>query len=289
MELREAIVRVLSTKDRAASVPLVTRYSLNNNNDLAKGMHILLVEDNAVNQKLAVRLLEKRGHHVTIASNGREALTALEMKSFDLVLMDVQMPIMDGLEATALLREKEKKTGRHQQVIAMTALVMKGDRERCIAAGMDGYLTKPIRTKELDYVLEKHAVNSSPSQDEPATIVEAGESAVNTAELMERIGEDRELLAELIGIFQKEYPGYLQSAREALALGKIEELKRTAHTLRGSLSNLAADSASQIAGTLENEASSMTSTSANQLIDSLAREISQVVVSLNTLNQEAPH
>ncbi len=102
---------------------------------------ILLAEDNLVNQKLAMRLLEKRGHQVVLAANGLEALSALETRSYDLVLMDVQMPIMDGLEATRLLREKERGSGRHQAVIAMTALVMKGDRERCLAAGMDGYLT----------------------------------------------------------------------------------------------------------------------------------------------------
>ena len=103
--------------------------------DPAKSLHILLAEDNAVNQKLAVRLLEKRGHHVTVVCNGREALSALEKECFDLVLMDVQMPEMDGLDATRLLREKEKESEHRQPVIAMTALVMKGDRERCIEAG----------------------------------------------------------------------------------------------------------------------------------------------------------
>jgi two-component system sensor histidine kinase/response regulator len=111
--------------------------------DPAKSLRILLAEDNAVNQKLATRLLEKRGHDVVVAWNGLETLSALEQGSFDLVLMDVQMPEMDGLEATKELRKKEKGTGRHQPVVAMTALVMKGDRERCLAAGMDGYLPNP--------------------------------------------------------------------------------------------------------------------------------------------------
>jgi two-component system, sensor histidine kinase and response regulator len=115
---------------------------------------VLLAEDNLVNQRLAVRLLEKRGHRVVVAANGLEALQALEKESFDLVLMDVQMPEMDGLEATAILREKEKGTGVHQAVVALTAHAMKGDREKCLAAGMDGYLTKPIRPQELDQLLE---------------------------------------------------------------------------------------------------------------------------------------
>jgi two-component system sensor histidine kinase/response regulator len=117
-------------------------------------LRVLLAEDNLVNQRLAVRLLEKRGHRVTVAGTGLEALLALEKESFDLVLMDVQMPEMDGLEATAAIREKEKGTGQHQAVVALTAHAMKGDREKCLAVGMDGYLTKPIRPPELDQLLE---------------------------------------------------------------------------------------------------------------------------------------
>jgi CheY-like chemotaxis protein len=119
-----------------------------------ESLKVLLAEDNAVNQRLAVRLLEKRGHRVVVAANGREALEALEKDRFDLVLMDVQMPEMDGMEATAAIRKKESKSGAHQWVIALTAHAMKGDRENCLAAGMDGYLTKPIRPQELDEVLE---------------------------------------------------------------------------------------------------------------------------------------
>jgi two-component system sensor histidine kinase/response regulator len=153
-ELREAIVRVLSASEQAGVIPMITRYSLQAEGDLAKSLSILLAEDNSVNQKLAIRLLEKRGHKVDLASNGREALSALEKGTYDLVLMDVQMPEMDGLEATQLLREKEGISGRRQAIVAMTALVMKGDRERCMAAGMDGYLSKPIRPQELDEMLD---------------------------------------------------------------------------------------------------------------------------------------
>ena len=106
---------------------------------------------------------EKRGHRVVLAINGKRALSALEKTAYDLVLMDVQMPEMDGLEATEKLREREKSTGKHQPVVAMTALVMKGDRERCIAAGMDGYLSKPIRPQELDEVLDAGALHVAPA------------------------------------------------------------------------------------------------------------------------------
>ena len=108
-----------------------------------------MAEDNHVNQILAVRLLEKRGHHVQVANDGREALEKLKAADFDLVLMDVQMPVMGGFEATAAVREMEKGTGRHIPIVALTAHAMTGDRELCLAAGMDGYVPKPIRSEEL--------------------------------------------------------------------------------------------------------------------------------------------
>jgi CheY-like chemotaxis protein len=116
-----------------------------------------LAEDNRVNQKIATRLLEKRGHHVVLAVNGEEAIAALAQRSYDLVFMDVHMPGMDGIEATIAIREREKLTGLHQPVIALTALAMIGDRERCLAAGMDGYLSKPIDLQKLDEILAVYA------------------------------------------------------------------------------------------------------------------------------------
>jgi two-component system, sensor histidine kinase and response regulator len=147
---------VLGTHEQNGAIPLITRFSLHDGRDPAASLRLLLAEDNAVNQRLAVRLLEKRGHHVVVAGNGAEALAALEKQQFDLVFMDVQMPEMDGLEATAVIREKEKASGRHQPIIALTAHAMKGDREKCLAGGMDGYLTKPIRPQELDEILEEY-------------------------------------------------------------------------------------------------------------------------------------
>ena len=119
-----------------------------------KNLDILLAEDNAVNQKVATRLLEKQGHKVTVVANGRAALAALERNRFDIVLMDVQMPEMDGFEVTAAIRKGERDTGVHLPIIAMTARAMKGDRERCLAAGMDGYIAKPIQAAQLFEMLQ---------------------------------------------------------------------------------------------------------------------------------------
>jgi CheY-like chemotaxis protein len=121
-----------------------------------QGVRILLAEDNKVNQRVAVRMLEKDGHQVIVVGDGHQALAALEREDFDLVLMDVQMPEMGGLEATAAIREKEKSTGRHLPIVAMTAGAMQGDQEKCLAAGMDGYLSKPVRSQELREIVETH-------------------------------------------------------------------------------------------------------------------------------------
>jgi CheY-like chemotaxis protein len=112
-------------------------------------LRILLVEDSVFNQKVALGLLQKYGHTVAVANNGREAVAWMDPGDFDVILMDVEMPEMDGLEATAIIREKEKGTGRHVPIVAMTAHAMKGDRERCLAAGMDDYVSKPIRAQQL--------------------------------------------------------------------------------------------------------------------------------------------
>jgi two-component system sensor histidine kinase/response regulator len=148
-------------RESDGAIPLITRFSLHDARDPSAYLRVLLAEDNAVNQRLAVRLLEKRGHRVAVAGNGREVLIALEKEKFDLIFMDVQMPEMDGFEATVAIREREKSSGLHQPIIALTAHAMKGDREQCLAAGMDGYLTKPIRPQELDEILEGYLARRS--------------------------------------------------------------------------------------------------------------------------------
>ena len=168
-ELREAIARVLGAQEQKGVIPLITRYSLGDAHDPTEFLRVLVVEDNAVNQRLATRLLEKRGHRVTVTANGREAVESVEKHTYDLILMDVQMPEMDGLEATAVIREREKHKGARIPIIALTAHAMKGDRERCLAAGMDGYLTKPIRSQELDEVLETYLARRAATVQAPET------------------------------------------------------------------------------------------------------------------------
>jgi two-component system, sensor histidine kinase and response regulator len=246
-----------------------------------------LAEDNIVNQKLATRLLEKRGHKVMVVGNGREALAALTHKSYDLVLMDVQMPELDGISATTMLREKEKLTGTHQVVIAMTALVMKNDRERCLAAGMDGYLSKPIRPQELDEVLESRIVQQSSSSRIEAPVSSNGQPAVDVDELLDRLDGDRLFLAELTELFRADYPRQIGAIHEAIQHNDAHGVKQASHALKGALSNLAASEAREMAANLERLGLSGDLASATTALDGLEKELVRTMESLDALCQEA--
>jgi CheY-like chemotaxis protein len=169
-QLLEAILKVLSAKVRPPLLPRgVTRHGPYEGR---RSLRLLLAEDNAVNRRLASRLIEKRGHTVVMVNNGREAVQALSRETFDLVIMDVEMPEMDGFEATAAIRAKELGTDTHVPIIAMTAHTMAGDRERCRAAGMDAYVSKPIRAQELYNAIDAQsglldAVAQSPQGESP--------------------------------------------------------------------------------------------------------------------------
>lgn len=284
-ELREAIIKVLQSKEQDQPQPLITQEMLQQIQPTGKSLNILLAEDNPVNRKVAVRMLENRGHHVSIAINGKEALTAMERRTYDLVLMDVQMPEMDGLEATRRLRDREITTQglmSRQTVVAMTALVMEGDRERCLAAGMDGYLTKPIRQKELDLVLNSYAIEES----EPAEVKKQQATplvSVLADELLERIDGDRVLLAELLDLLRLDYPRQLETMRRAIETENCEGLERVGHAMKGALGNLAAVTAAEIAGELERLGKSGDIRQAPNRLVELEDELGRVVKQLESL------
>ena len=285
-ELRDAMIRVLSSRGSKGVLTMVTRSSLRGSADASRTLKILLAEDNLVNQKLASRMLEKRNHSVTVAMNGKEALAALEKESFDLVLMDMQMPEMDGFEATTLLREQERLTGLHQLVIAMTALAMNGDRERCMAVGMDGYLSKPIRPQELDSILDSVLAprEELPRNGNGAAIANG---SIDVTQLLDRIDDDRALLAELVSIFRREYPENLKEAERAIKRHDADGLQRVGHTLKGALGNLAATEASQIAAELEALGRSGELDGAHAALDGLVRELEKVMRALESLTPVA--
>jgi PAS domain S-box-containing protein len=244
VELREAILKVLGMQKQKTEEPkLVTRNSLR---EARRPLRILLAEDNAINREVAVRLLAKRGHVVTVTENGKEAVAAVESghETFDLILMDVQMPEMDGFEATAAIRETEKATGTHIPIIAMTAHAMKGDRERCLAAGMDAYISKPIQFEELIEVTESFAEQSTA---EPVSV----ENAWDIELALSRVGGDQALLADLAKIFCEQSPKLLSAIETSIAEKNLPALKRGAHSIRSAISTFAAQRASDIAAELE--------------------------------------
>ena len=254
-------------------------------------LRILLAEDNAVNQALAVRLLERRGHSVMVARNGREVLDMLEeagSRRFDAVLMDVQMPEMDGFEATAAIRARERAQGTHIPIIAMTAHAMKGDRERCLEAGMDGYVSKPIRTTELLEAIEKHTsgVAATPKESQGTAAASEPGQVLDRAALLERVEGDETLLGELVEVFLRDYPRLLAGVRDAAARGDAKALARAAHTMKGAVSSFAAPAATATALQLEEMGRGGELTRVAEACAALEKEIERLKPLLTEFRQE---
>jgi CheY-like chemotaxis protein len=201
-------------------------------------LRILLAEDNAVNQKLALKLLERMGYRADIANDGREAVDAVAAGDYDLVLMDVQMPEMDGLEATRAIVATHG--AQRPQIVALTADAMQDDRERCLAAGMDGYLTKPIRPRDFAQLLERVATKPS---------VQLEESAI--AALLENAGGDSEFVVSLLETFETEVEPLLRGLRAAAESGDGEALRRAAHTLKSNAATFGATALASLCAELE--------------------------------------
>jgi CheY-like chemotaxis protein len=210
-------------------------------------LRILLTEDNPVNQKLALRLLEKMGYRADVAGNGIEAIEAVERQTYDLVLMDVQMPEMDGLEATRQIVARWPDA--RPRIVAMTADAMQGDRERCLDAGMDEYLTKPIRTSELVGALRR-VRPFVPAEEEGPELVDA--KALET--LVQSMGGDHEFVVELLQTFASDAPRLLEQLRNGVASGDADAVRRAAHTLRSSAATFGAPRLSTLCAELEAQA-----------------------------------
>lgn len=249
-------------------------------------LRILLAEDNPVNQKLAVHLLKKRGHSIEVVGNGSEALAAIERRKFDLVLMDVQMPMMGGLEATAQIREREKKAGGHLPIVAMTAHAMKGDRERCLDAGMDGYVSKPVRKKDLFEAIEAAvAADTRPAAPRSVSLASVAPSttAIDAEDLRQQLDGDRELLRELVELFLKSSPGTLASLRNGVEASDPKQVEAVAHLLRGTLGNLTATHAAATAQELESAGRDGKLERATHLLPTLEQQVGQVRKELTEL------
>jgi len=251
-DLREALLTAIGDADDTSSNDLVTGHTLR---EQRPRLRVLVAEDNVVNQTLARKLLERWGHRPRVAGDGSEALELLEREPFDLVLMDVQMPETDGLEATRRLRQREKEEGReHVPVIALTAHARPSDREECLEAGMDDYVAKPIDSDVLIEIIDRlvpapTAVRRWEEMQAPEE--ETGEDEFDVEGALARIDGDRELLREIAGLFLEEAPRLLERIRHAMDRHDSETVRRAAHTLKGTVTNFAADSTRQRARQLE--------------------------------------
>ncbi len=285
-DLLNAILMTLGKRAGAQRPALVTRHTLR---EAGRKLKVLVVEDNPVNQQLALRILQKEGHKAVLAGTGREALARLENEQFDLVLMDVQMPEMDGYEATAEIRRKEKLSGAHVPIIAMTARAMKGDRERCLAAGMDGYVSKPIKAAQLFETIEEELFPSiHPRRQTCETGSAPGrgwEKIMDRAAALAHVEGDRDLLSEMAELFLKNTPGLMQAIHRAAEWGDAIALAQAAHKLKGSISNFCAPEAFDAVARLEDAAIHRDCSAAEKALLELESAIARLRPELESLQK----
>ena len=270
-DLLDTIVDVMSKPARPARPSIEPRRSRSALHRAGRSLKILLAEDNVINQKLATRILKKCGHSVVVVGDGRKAIAALEGKPFDLVLMDVQLPGMSGLEATAAIRKKEEETGRHVLIIATTAEAMQGDRKKCLEAGMDAYLSKPIKNVELFKTIETLLPGSAPAEADLSPTSDLPD-VLDESALLSQVGGDIKLLRQLITIFLADSPRALAQIQKAIRRGDLEAIRKTAHAFRGSVSIFAAPAALRSAVELETQAQGHDLASVKKVFSELKKE-----------------
>jgi CheY-like chemotaxis protein len=280
-DLREAIVRILSPREQPVTGPAPSERP-----ESRRSRRILLAEDGLVNQQVACQMLEARGHQVVVVNNGQEAVEALEHNSFDLVLMDVQMPGMDGFEATETIRLKEQGTGRRVPIIALTAHAMKEDRERCLKVGMDGSLPKPIQSKSLYEAVEGIATTEGDDSDKTADPSQA-EPIMDWNASLKRLGGREDLLKQMVGFFFIEIAELLPALREAVARQDQAKVKHIAHAIKGSATCFSADRTVSTAESLEFMGCDGVLTHANEAYALLENEVDRLKLALMTFAPNA--
>ena len=284
-ELLSAILTGLG-EETIVSPPAVTQH------DRAQqltALHILLAEDNTVNQAVATKTLERLGHSVVVVNNGSEALSRLASESFDLVLMDAQMPEMDGLTATRKIREREEQTRSHVPIIAMTAHAMTGDRERCLDAGMDGYVSKPISATRLEQAINAVFFEGGTGLKAPAKLQKEDSMATHSfdwdqAVALERVGGDEALLREIVTIFLDDIPRHMSSLSRAIAEEDSESVERVAHSLKGEMGYLGLSGLLHQAHELERMGNERQLKPAAEAFATFESRISLVIAAMHNLN-----
>jgi CheY-like chemotaxis protein len=273
-ELLDAILTSLGASPERSG-QLVTVHSMREHR---RPLHILLAEDNVVNQTLAIRLLEKGGHSVVLAVNGREAVETWKRERFDLILMDVQMPEMGGFEATAAIRHAELGGAIRIPIVAMTARAMAGDRESCLEAGMDAYVAKPISAAELVTTIESVVSGRPPVEEDGVSPTEP--AVLNRPALLERYAEHHDLLFEIADLFAAQAPHWMAAMDEAVVRGDAHALASAAHGLRGSAANFIAAETVDAALCLEMAAGKGDLILAGSAVEGLKRSVGRLIQEL---------
>jgi PAS domain S-box-containing protein len=284
-DLWDAIITALHVAGRQKSRPSVAQ---RRSRTAEHPLRILLAEDNPVNQEVAVHLIERRGHTVIVAENGREAVEAIERHKFDLVLMDVQMPEMGGLEATRVIREKEKGSGRHLPIIAMTAHAMQGDREQCLEAGMDGYLAKPIDPKTFLQTVEGISARSVGSESAENEETSGLAGALDGKALLARFSGNRKLLRNIVKTFREDCPRMMGRIRNALTARDAVALADSAHALKGSIGNFGDSAALETTREMEKAARQGKLDGTWELYATLEDQIASLLPALHTIGAQKP-
>ncbi len=247
----------------------------------ARSLKVLVAEDTPFNQKFILRLLERWQHHATLVENGRQVLEALQKERFDIVLMDVQMPKMDGLEATRAIRASEQDSGEHIPIVAMTAHAVKGDQERCLQSGMDEYVSKPIDADKLFNIVERLALPPDPLEKTAAPTAE-----LDREMLLAAFDHDWDFFTEVVEVFFEDYPRLMDNLEQGLAQGDGDGLMRAAHSLKGMLRNFQAEDAAEIAFELEKKGKAGQLEGMKIGIEQLARHLAALEQQLRRLLEE---
>jgi two-component system, sensor histidine kinase and response regulator len=246
-------------------------------------LEILLVEDNLVNQEVALSMLTKQGHKVTVAKNGQEAIARYRKKIFDVVLMDVQMPVMNGYEASRKIREIELKKSKHTPIIGLTANAMNGDRKKCLEAGMDDYVSKPVRLKELVTAIQRTQKKAgAPPQNSTGEVKH--QHPVNMELLLEKMDGDQNQLQKCLDLFRKELPALIKAVENALQQKKSRNLKNACHDLRGMLLTMEMIRAVTTITRMETLAAERKLKNAAALLPHLDREIHLAIHYIETIS-----
>jgi two-component system sensor histidine kinase/response regulator len=283
--LYNAIIETVSSAGRKPSVPAPARDLAALTSGIRRDLRILIAEDNPVNLMVAMKLLEKAGLKAASAANGREALEKLEKGPFDLVFMDVQMPEMDGVEVTRRIREKEKSTGLHTCIIALTAHSMKGDRERFMAAGMDDYLSKPLKAVQL-YDIIRRLKPGEGAAAPPGPVEQMADEPQPAApifdpdDMAERLENDAELIVEILSVFLAEHPKTLGLLVAALERGDAAQVRAQAHALKGSASNVSATALRALSYEIEQAGEAGDIARAREILPRLEETLRRTVESL---------